>query len=123
MSYKIALGAGSTVKQMTDERAAAKSGKRTEDDRASMRLFGFTNAEAINAIERYATTSSPDPVSDVMDHMPTGVLYRAYDLVESLDLEGGDGLVYEAMDDAKSPKDFWTRLSKLVKYDEPLEDE
>lgn len=114
MTYKLASSGGKTVQQMTDERAAAKSDKATEDERASMRLFGFTDAEALNAIGRFAITSSPDPVADMWDHMPSGVWYKAFELANTLDPGKGDELVNEAMQGAASPRHFWERLQRAV---------
>ena len=114
MGYKMAPSLSKTVQQMTDERAAAKSDKATEDERASMRLFGFSDAEAMISISRFVTTSSPDPVSDMWDHMPSGVWYKAHELVSTLDADNVDDIVNEALQAAKSPKDFWKRLQSSL---------
>lgn len=123
MAYKMAPSSGKTVQQMTDERAAAKSDKATADDEAKMRAFGFTDAEAINAIGRFVTTSSDAPIDDVWDYLPSTVWYKAHELVGTLDADNVDELLNEAAQAAKSPKDFWRSLQTSLTEGDVDDDE
>ena len=123
MTYKIAAATGRTVQQMTDERAAAKSDKATEDDKAKMRAFGFTDAEALNSISRFVTTSSPDPIDNIWDYLPSGVWFKASELVGTLDADNGDEILNSAIQSAKSPKDFWRSIQSSLTKGEIDDDE
>ena len=114
MTYKIAPATGRTIQEMTDGRVAKEANKATEDDKAKMRAFGFTDAEALNAIGRFVTTSSDAPIDDVWDYLPSGVWYKAHELVSTLDADNADELVNSASQEAKSPKDFWKRLQSSL---------
>ena len=123
MGYKIATATGRTIQEMTDERAAKEANKATVDDEAKMRAFGFTDAEALNAIGRFVTTSSDAPVDDIWDYLPSGVWYKAHELVSTLDADSADEIMQEAAQGAKSPKDFWRSIQSSLTEGEVDDDE
>lgn len=117
MTYKISTGTARTVKEFSNAKDAAASDREAEEA-AHLRLFGFTEAEARNQLGRYITTASDLEIEDLWNAAPYAAYARALEIAQTLEPVKGSDLVSDALDGAKTPKDFWRRLEATITKEE-----